>query len=172
MEEIKKIYRQTVPAMRFIGKKYNAAAGEWGDYGAWFGNDWFGVIERAAGGTEAVRGLYEDGGAYLNMLLRDKSAQPLEFWMGIFTAPETEVPDGFQSMDFPACDLGVCWIYGTDIQFYKILGNCLSGLETAGMELERRDDGSYWAIERDCCPRYTTPDEKGNIIADYCFFIK
>lgn len=39
MEEIIKTYKQTVPAMRFIGKKYNAAGGDWGNYGEWFGNE-------------------------------------------------------------------------------------------------------------------------------------
>ena len=172
MEEIIKTYKQTVPAMRFIGKKYNAAGGDWGNYGEWFGNDWFGIIEKAAGGAETVHQLYEDGDAYINMLLRNKDSNPLEFWIGMFVALGTEVPDGFLSMDFPAQNLGICWIYGNDIQFYKILEECKQKIKDEGLELHYQNDGSYWALERDCCPRYTTPDEKGNIIADYCFFIK
>lgn len=30
----------------------------------------------------------------------------------------------------------------------------------------------YWFFERYGCPRFTTDDEKGNKILDYCFYIK
>jgi len=40
------------------------------------------------------------------------------------------------------------------------------------MEIIFEEDGSLWCIERYCCPRYTTPDEKGKIIMDCCYFVK
>ncbi|MEE1356150.1 MAG: hypothetical protein UHG68_01150 [Clostridia bacterium] len=35
-----------------------------------------------------------------------------------------------------------------------------------------RDNGGVWSFENCTCPRYTTPDEQGNIIMDYCYFVK
>lgn len=172
MEEIIKTYKQTVPAMRFIGKKYNAAAGDWGDFGEWFGNDWFGTIEKAAGGAEAVHKLYEDGDAYIYMTKHSKISAPVEAWIGIFVSPDVEVPDGFLSMDYPEQNLGVCWIYGNDIQTYLKITECRQKIEDGGMEIICEEDGSVWSFSRDQCPRYTTPDEKGNIIRDYCYFVK
>ena len=34
------------------------------------------------------------------------------------------------------------------------------------------EEGGVWSFENCTCPRYTTPDEKGNIILDYCYFVK
>ncbi len=33
-------------------------------------------------------------------------------------------------------------------------------------------DGAFWFFERYQCPRFTTPDEKGNVILDMCYFVK
>ena len=63
MAEIVRVYRQEVPAMRFIGKRY-ADGGHWGE---WFANDWFSTVENAMGGEQAVHRLYEDGDAYIGL---------------------------------------------------------------------------------------------------------
>ena len=55
--EIVKTYRQSIPATRFIGKKYgdedrvNGGFGQ--QWGEWFQNGWFDVLEEAAGGADA-----------------------------------------------------------------------------------------------------------------------
>ena len=43
MAEIIKTFREEVPAMRFIGKKYPDFGGWWGE---WFANGWFDEIEK------------------------------------------------------------------------------------------------------------------------------
>ena len=58
MAEIIQCYREAVPAMRFIGRKYDGFT-SWGEC---FSTDTFGAIERAMGGVEAVRALWKDGG--------------------------------------------------------------------------------------------------------------
>lgn len=57
MAEIIQCYREAVPAMRFIGRKYDGFT-SWGEC---FSTDTFGAIERAMGGVEAVRALWKDG---------------------------------------------------------------------------------------------------------------
>ena len=168
MAEIIKTYRQSVGAMRFIGKKYGDADRVDGSFGAkwgeWFGNGWFSTIENQKNG--GIKEVYEDGDAYIG-LMRGGHEEPFEYWIGCFMPELTAVPEGFQFIDFPACDLGVCWVYGKEDEVYYLEGQCGERLEKDGFDI---DYG--WCFERYACPRFTTPDEKGNIILDICFYLK
>ena len=33
-------------------------------------------------------------------------------------------------------------------------------------------DGVQWCFERYVCPRFTDPDEQGNVILDMCYYVK
>ena len=153
--------------MRFIGKKYSNSD-HWDE---WFENDWFSIIENAAGGEEKVHKLYEDADAYIG-LMRDKDGEPWEYWIGEFVPSETGVPEGFSYVDFPEASLGVCWIYGKESEVFSFGGQIKNNLLEAGMQIQPDADGAVWYFERNGCPRYTTPDETGNIILDYCYFVK
>jgi len=65
--EIVKVYRQSVGPLRFIGKKYgdsDRAGGSFGkQWGEWFANGWFGVLEKQADGKP--KEICEDGDAYV-----------------------------------------------------------------------------------------------------------
>ena len=167
MAEIIKTYKQAIPAMRFIGKKYSDGS-HWGE---WFENDWFTVVENAMGGEEMVQQVYEDGDAYIGMM-RLKEGEPFEYWIGEFVLPETEVPEGFLSIDFPESFLGVNWIYGRESEVFGVEGECSEKIAQGGMEIKSDDHGAVWSFERYGCPRFTSPDGDGNIILDYCFFVK
>lgn len=39
------------------------------------------------------------------------------------------------------------------------------------MTLWRDAQGCEWSFENCLCPRYTSPDEQGNITLDYCCFV-
>ena len=109
MAEIIKVFREEIPAMRFIGKKYHDYSG-WGE---WFANGWFDVVENSMGGTGKILELWENGGGYVGLECR-KDGELLEYWIGMFTPENTEVPEGFSCLDFPKANLGICWIYGRD----------------------------------------------------------
>lgn len=164
--KIIKTFRQHVPAMRFIGKAY----GEFGHWGDWFANGWFEEIERAMGGADTICRQWENGGGYVG-LERRKEGEPFVYWIGMFTPAGTAVPEGFRSIDFPAGNLGICWLYGSEGDVHQT-GGCRGQLASQGMEVLPDADGAVWSFENCLCPRYTTPDETGNIILDYCFFIK
>ena len=69
--------------------------------------------------------------------------------------------------------LGVCWIYGRDLgEILGFSGQAEGKLIQAGMEIVDEECGLFWCFERYGCPRYTTPDEQGNITLDYCYFVK
>lgn len=174
MSEIIKTYRQKLPAVRFIGKKYGDAdrvngsfSKYWGDF---FSNGWFDAIENAAGGAGKCGELYEDGGAYLG-LMRCHEGEPFQYWIGMFTPVGTKVPDGFGYVDLPASELGVCWVYGSDKtgDIYCVESECAEKLKQEGFPVSFGADGEDWFFERYGCPRFTHEDEHGNVILDICF---
>ena len=167
MAEITKVFKEEVPAMRFIGKRYH----DYGGWGEWFANGWFDAIEDSMGGTDQILAVWENGGAYVG-LERRKNGELLEYWIGMFTPGNTEVPEGFEQIDLSKSSLGTCWIYGREDEVHGAVGNCWEAVRNAGMEIAADDDGAVMSFENCLCPRFTTPDEKGNVILDYCYFVK
>ena len=167
MAEIVKTFREEVPAMRFIGKKYPSFGGWWGE---WFANGWFDAVEKAMGGTDAILKIWENGGGYVG-LERRASNQPFEYWLGMFTPADTPVPDGFSCVDFPAIGLGTCWIKGKEKEVHNTKA-CRGEIEAIGLILWKDADGGVWSFENCTCPRFTSPDADGNIIMDYCYFVE
>ena len=166
MAEIIKVFREETPAMRFIGKKYHDYSG-WGE---WFANGWFDVVENSMGGTGKILELWENGGGYVGLECC-KDGELLEYWIGMFTPENTEVPEGFSCLDFTKANLGICWIYGREEEVHGIMGKCPQALRNAGMEPGVDENGVERSFENGLCPRFTTPDEKGNVILDYCCFL-
>lgn len=171
MAEIIKTYRQSVPAMRFIGKKYEdkdrvngGFAKQWEE---WFSNGWFEVLEKSCNPKSA----YEDGDAYVG-LMRWKEGEPFEYWIGMFCPNNTQVPDGYSFLDFNESDLGVVWLYGKEYELYGQEHKCADSCLKEGYKIIPDSQGAYWFFERYVCPRFTEPDEKGNIILDICHFIE
>ncbi len=106
-------------------------------------------------------------------LERHKDGEPWQYWLGMFTPADTPVPEGFDCVDFPAAaDLGTCWIYGKESEVHALCGQCRPAIEEVGMTVWQDAEGAAWCFENCTCPRYTTPDGEGNIILDYCWFVK
>lgn len=167
MAEIIKVFKEEIPAMRFIGKKYH----DYGGWGEWFGNGWFDTVENSMGGTDKIVALWENGGAYVG-LERRKNGRLMEYWIGMFTPEGTEVPEGFEHLDFPKANLGTCWIYGGEQETHAAVSQCRKALLDVGIEIITDGDGAEISFENCLCPRFTTPDEKGNVILDYCYYAK
>ena len=153
--------------MRFIGKKYPNFGPMWGE---WFANGWFDLVESAMGGADSILKIWPNGGGYVG-LERRAQGQPFEYWLGMFTPADTPVPEGFACVDFPAMGLGTCWLYGSEKAVHDVKA-CRPALIENGMTLGQDALGGEWSFENCLCPRYTTPDEKGNVIMDYCYFVK
>lgn len=171
MAEFIKVYRQTLPALRFIGKKFD----NFGGWGEMFANGYFEIIENAAGGPDVLYNMPDygkDGDAFIGME-RHKNGEPLEVRIGMLTPPDTKVPEGFVHIDYPeGTALGVCWIYGKESEVHNPIGECAEKIANAGMTIIPDKDGAVWSFERCQCPRFTMPDDNGNVILDYCYFVK
>ncbi len=180
MAEIIRCYRQSMPAHRFIGKTYTDADRVGGSFGAkwgeWFAHGCFETLENScAEGLAKLGEGFEDGGAYIG-LMRYGGNKPFEYRIGLFFAENTPVPEGFEAVDFPASELGTCWIYGKESEgLYGMHEACerkMTENEFAVRYDLREGKEGIWFFERYACPRFTTDDEKGNRILDYCFYIK
>ena len=166
MAEINKVFREKIPNLRFIGKKYNEF-GHWGDF---WQNGWFDKIEQAMGGADKILLLWENGGGYVGVERRC-DGQHFAYYIGMFTPENTEAPEGFVTVDFKGLDLGTCWIYGKENEVHDT-SQCYAKLTESQMTVWKDESGAVWSFENCLCPRYTTPDEKGNVILDYCCFIE
>lgn len=167
MAEIIKVFKENVPAMRFIGKKYSGFGPMWGE---WFANGWFDLIEQTMGEIGKITEIWKNGGGYVG-LERRADGQPFEYWLGMFTPGDTPVPEGFACVDFPAIGLGTSWIYGFENEVHST-APCRNAVTGAGLDIWKDENGGEWSFENCLCPRYTTPDESGRIIMDYCYFVK
>lgn len=171
MPEVIKVYRQRIPAARFVGKIYgDGDRGADGGFGAqwdeWWREGWFERLRAAVGGRRE----FEDADATIG-LMRWKDGEPFQYWIGMFLPAGTEVPEGFRHVDFDATLLGVGWLRGTEAELFGHEDMCAKACMDAGQRITDDGTGAYWFFERYCCPRFTVPDADGRAILDICHFI-
>lgn len=169
--EIIKVYKEHLPSLRFIGKRYTNAdrIGGFGHkWGEWFENGWFAILENL-GDVEDV------DNSYLG-LMRCNGADAentFEYWIGMFLPVDTEVPEGFDSVDLVESDIAVCWIKGKEDEgLYGMHDSCIAKFQENSMGNFRGDDQNRACFfERYNCPRFTEPDEEENRILDYGIYL-
>lgn len=175
MAEIIKTYTQEQPTLRFIGKRYLESdringlfAAKWEE---WFQKGWFDHI--IAQCVNQDQDSFPEAEAFIG-LCRAKEGQPMEYWIGVFTPMGTEVAEGFEALDFPACKLGVCWVYGAahNGEIYGKEELCAQLLTEQGHRVGADQEGVLTVFERYVCPRFTQADETGRVILDICFILQ
>ena len=150
---------ENCPKARFIGKRY-VGSPNWGE---WWENGWFDILEQ-------LPQLPINDNAYLGALRVADGV--LEYWIGMFFEADTPVPDGFDFADTDPMSYAVYFLYGSE-QSGELFGlerhnMCLEDLKARG--ITRFEDN--WCIERCNCPRFTTPDEHGNVVLDYLISVE
>lgn len=169
MAEIIRVYKEHLPALRLIGKRYQepdrengSFAGKWGQ---WFQNGWFAELEKLGEAPNIENG-------YLGFMRcdADHPHETFEYWIGMFFPADTAAPQGFESIDIKESNVGVCWIQGKedDGRIYAMHDACLKRLAEEGMgNYKTADQNWQYFFERYNCPRFTQADANGNIILDY-----
>lgn len=167
MAEIIKVYRESLPSLRLIGRRYtDVDRDEYGSFGSkwgeWFAKGDFNVLE-------GLGSLSENEGAYVGFM---RCEDQFEYWIGMFFDKDTLVPDDFSYIDIPSGEIGTCWIYGNEdngeLYGEEIHSKCVSKITDEGWKLAK----NQMFFERYNCPRFTKPDEKGNVILDYCIYLE
>lgn len=153
--KILEVKRESWPAVRFIGKKYSDGS-HWGE---WWQNGWFSLLE----GVSGLLPVNEEGNFGIMRIVDGM----LEYWIGMFFDRNAEAPEGFEYVDIEPLDYAVFYLYGNEHngELYGLDSHnlCLEELNKKGWK--RWED--FWCFERYNCPRFTTPDENGNVILDY-----
>jgi hypothetical protein len=170
---IVKIYKESLPDLRFVGKRYVDADRVNGSFGAKWGefhqNGWFDVLER---NITLLPEKYE-GGAYLGFMRMFNGA--FEYWIGMFAEANSPVPEGFESIDVPAGEIATAWIYGREdngeIYGMEPHNASVEKFTKQGWQLGDSEPHCY-SFERYQCPRFTTDDGDGRVILDYCIYLK
>lgn len=167
MVEIIKTYKESLPALRLIGKRYtdrdrNADGGFGNKWCEWFEKGYFKRLEQLVS-------LPENEGAYVGCM---RCVDEFEYWIGMFFPEGTPAPDGYEYTDINAGDIGTCWIHGREdngeIYGQEPHNMCMSKIIEGGWQLAE----NACFFERYNCPRFTTPDENGKVILDYCAYLK
>lgn len=178
MAKVIKVYKESLPALRLIGRRYSdndrgPDGGFSNVWDQWFEKDDFEVLKHlrtpsAGGGLTSLDA--EDGRSHVAyMRLVDHI---FEYWVGMLFPVGTPVPDGYTSVDIRAADVGICWLQGSpssgELYGPKAFQQCLEAIEEAGWQMA---DGG-WCFERYHPSRFDTKDEDGNVILDFGIELK
>lgn len=109
--------------------------------------------------------------ALLTVLWR-MNGDRFEYWIGMLFPTNTAAPDGYQYEDLAEGDVGVCWLYGNadNGELYGMDPHNVCMAKIAEQGWQQR--ANAWFFERYHHPRFTTPDEKGNVVLDYGVYVK
>lgn len=167
MAEIRRVYQQSLPAMKLVGKRYGEADRENGGFGGkwseWFEKGWFEPLKMPDTAEP-----FEDCDAYIGLCLC-RAEGPFEYWIGVFLPEDFPVPEGYDSLPLKAGQIDVAWIYGKEPDIYS---NCFLYTPREGCPVCVPDEnGVRRCFERYVCPRFTEPDRQGNIILDMCYYV-
>ena len=172
-DKIVKIYKQDIPALRFIGKKYtseNKAPKEVFDkilenLDNWCWNHAFNAIEKQS--NTDLRTLYEGGDSFVS-LMRKKEGAVIEYRLGIFMPQGTGVPAGYEIIDFPKSELGICRVYGKRNSIIHYDADCRKKLAEEGIECQENEK---WFYQRFNWRGFFEEDKFGKRLLDYCYFL-
>ena len=168
---IEKVYKENMPQVKLVGKRFtNNDRDENGTFaGYWqqsFKDKWFDILKQ----TNGALGVTDDYIGAMRMVGGDVAAG-FEYWIGMFRATDAEVPNGFDSVEIPSGEIGVCWLCGNE-KSGELYGLEASDLSMAAMKeqgWEYVDTG--WFFERYNNTRFSEPDADGNVIIDICAYL-
>lgn len=162
-----KTYVVEFPAVQFVGKRYlddekkdDSFAWLWD---IWFEKNQFEPIEALIKKPDFV----EAADSYYGMH-RIRKDGTYEYWIGMIVPLNAKVPRGYSSFSIPACKPVVSWIYGKEPDVYFV--DCRDEMEARGFKWNPGPSGDRLMAERYACPRFTEPDQNGNIILDAVYF--
>ena len=167
---VEKVYKMSMPPVKLVGMRFtDSDRGENGTFSQYwqqaFQDGWFAILEQCER-APGVRGDYIGA-----MRIIGDGPDSFEYWIGMFLSPDAVVPETFDSVEIPAGEVGVCWLYGSDKngELFSMEASDLSmaAIKDQGWEFSEKG----WFFERYNNPRFTEPDAAGNVILDICAYL-
>jgi AraC family transcriptional regulator len=165
---IKNVYRQELPALRFIGKKCIEETDPQKILDILDNcqlNKMFDDIEKQS--DIDYKAFFEGADSYI-CLVRKKNAS-LEYWMGMFMPLGTEVPHGFQALDFPEMSINVCSVYGKRNEVINYEAECRKKLAEKGFNFNKENTGYQCYFLRFNWRSFYVEDIYSKRLLDYCY---
>ncbi len=153
------IKHESSPACRLIGRRYDNSP----NWGEWWENNWFAALE-------TMQPLPVNGDAYIGAV-HIVDGTP-EYWIGMLFPHDMYVPAEFDYVDIEPLDYAVCYLYDKEGSgdFYTMETHEMCIAQLCDLGMKRKEDD--WCFERYNCPRFTAPDEQGNVLLDYLISIE
>jgi AraC family transcriptional regulator len=160
-------YKQEIPALRFIGRKYTEPYNDsnkkkaLNNFDDLHLNQLFDMIEKLS--DKDPKTIYEGGDSY-SILMKSNSSENNEYWIGMFMPKGTGVPEGYEMIDFPKSTLAVCSVYGKRDSIINYEVDCRKKLSDEGI-------GKRWFFQRFNWRTFFEDDYYRNRILEYCYFM-
>jgi len=171
-------YHQEIPALRFIGKKYSEQYNNsvfdkiLDNLDDWRLNHMFDVIEKQS--SKDSKTIYDGSNAYISLMR--KKEEPfeeggiIEYWLGMFMPRGTNVPEGYEAIDFPKSTLAICRVYGKRNVIIHYDADCRKRLGEEGIRYQEDGTGAGWFFQRFNWRRFFEEDKYGKRILEYGYF--
>ncbi|MDR0321251.1 MAG: helix-turn-helix domain-containing protein [Treponema sp.] len=160
-------YKQEIPALRFIGRKYTEPYNDsfykkaLNNFDDLHLNRLFDMIEKLS--DKDPKTIYKGSDSY-SILMKSNSSENNEYWIGMFMPKGTGVPAEYEMIDFPKSTLAVCSVYGKRGSIINYDVDCRKKLSDEGI-------GKRWFFQRFNWRTFFEEDYHGNRILEYCYFI-
>lgn len=166
MGELIKFNLKKLPSLKLVGKelRYNMEAHMKGDnriptfWEKCFADGIFSLLEKQ------VDLVYDN--SYVGVMLDwDKGDGDFSYIVGMLMKDDAFVPEGYVCRDIEETDVAIGWIKGKNTADVCSAAHPLT--EKAIKENGYKCDQMKWCMELYNCPRFSQPDENGDIILDY-----
>lgn len=160
--KITNIYKENWPDAKLIGKRYtNEDRDEQGTFAKYwqqcFKEGWFVTLKQC----RIIPDISKSSFGMMRV-----TSDGFEYWIGSLFDSDSVVPEGFEAVDIPAGEVGICWLQGNE-KSGEIYSQEASDLAMeAFVEKGFQFSNSGWFFERYDSQRFTEPDEDGNVILD------
>jgi len=167
------IYRQKLPQMRFIGKCYKEKLLDFSykkildNFNSWCINKHFEKIEKMADAD--LKTFYDGTNAYICMM-RKTAGGIIEYYLGMFMPKDTNVPKGYETIDFNKSEIAVSCVYGKRNNLIHYDNECRKKLTDEKM-MEENSNFKEWSFLRFNWYKYFNEDKFGNSALEYCYYI-
>jgi len=162
-----KTYKQEIPALRFIGKKFTETEFSFKAVLASLDDccfhKMFDAIKEKL--DKDSKTSYYGANSYIS-LMKTNGEKISEYRIGMLAPKKTAVPQGYEAIDLPGSTLNVCQVYGKRDNIVNYEADCRKKLLEEGIEIK---NGGWFFQRFDWCD-FFKEDKFGKRVLEYCYY--